>query len=231
MKHLILQCETLTGAGFLHGFTTRNLMWDASGDVDRLDAPWREALAPSRLATCRQVHGDDLLWVEEGTATAQEEADALATADERTVAVRTADCVPLLIADPRHGLVAAVHAGWKGTFASIAIRAVDGLASRGARPAELLVAMGPSIGRCCFEVSEELASRFEARFGGGARAGRQVDLLHCNRAQLVERGVRERSIEEVGGCTRCQPERFFSYRREGAGAGRQLSFIQGGTLS
>lgn len=231
MQPLILRSETLSAIGVTHGFTTRHLGWDRLRDPAAVPAPWRKALASGHLATAQQVHGDRLLWVGRGSWSSHEEADALATAEDRAVAVRTADCVPLLLADPRRGVVVAVHAGWKGTWASIAAKVVEALVADGSRADELVGALGPSIGVCCFEVSPELAERFELRFGAAARRGRHVDLLAVNRIQLEARGIRRRAIDHVGGCTRCQPERFFSYRGEGTAAGRQVAFICGESLS
>lgn len=202
----------LEGAGIAHGFGTPG------------------AAPPFDLLTARQVHGDRILWVEAGGDPSEEEADALATAEARAVAVRTADCVPLLIADRRGGRVAAVHAGWRGSRARIGARAVEVLLAAGARAEDLVAAIGPCIGRCCYEVAPALAAEFEAAFGPEVREGRHLDLVFANRRTLLEAGIAPEGIEALGLCTFCD-RRFASYRREGASAGRQLSFVCGRSLS
>jgi len=137
--------------------------------------------------------------------------------------IRTADCVPLLIADPARRVVAAVHAGWRGTDARIAAAAVGALAREwGSRPSELLVAIGPSIGGCCFAVGEEVAARFAGHI---TRTEPQacVDLVSANREQLAAAGVEQ--IDALGLCTVCEPERFHSFRRD-KGAGRMVAGIR-----
>ncbi len=198
-----------------HGFSSRE--------------DWAEAAAGA--FTAHQVHGAlvadaDSLGEGEGL-----EADGLLTSvPGRRVAVRTADCVPILLHAPDVGAVAAVHAGWRGTIAGIARVAVERLtALRGAAPAQIQAAIGPSIGRCCYEVDEALARRFEERFGpmvvvqGEGRP--RLDLAAANRLALLEARVDPARIELLGLCTQCESNRFFSYRREGGSAGRQYSYI------
>lgn len=207
-----IESDILRAAGFFHGFGTR------------------KGPPPPDLATARQVHGDRVLWVRAGTEPTKEEADALATDEERLVAVRTADCVPLLLADRRGGRVAAVHAGWRGTRARIAARAVESLVDAGARPEDLVAAIGPCIGPCCYEVSADLAEDFASVFGADVRRGRQLDLVRVNRRILEEAGLAPARIEALDLCTFCD-RRFHSFRREGEAAGRQFSFVRGRSLS
>jgi YfiH family protein len=192
-----------------------------------------------RLARVKQVHGDRILWADESSPSPVGEADALLS-DRRgiAVAIATADCVPMLLAAPSAGVVGAVHAGWRGTLAGIVPKVVAALREeRGAKPEDLIVALGPSIDGCCFEVERDIAARFADRFGesmwrawregetrDGVARGR-LDLREVNRRLLVDAGVRDQAIEFVGPCTFCGDGPFASYRRNGAGAGRQLSWI------
>ena len=136
------------------------------------------------------------------------------------VGVYTADCVPILLADDE-GRVAAAHAGWRGTVAGVANAAVEALVSIGARRERLRAALGPSICAHCFEVGEEVAAAFDAlapssvvRDGGGKKP--HVDLWEANRLVLAAAGVPESAIDAAPPCTMCEPERFFSFRRDGA---------------
>ena len=198
--------------------------------VSELDAlPWlihgfgtRHAEIPvqfPRLASLKQIHSTDCI-------AAAGRHGVLGTGDallENTpgavVAVKTADCVPVLLVDAGHRTVAAVHAGWRGTVAGIVENAVAEMAARfGSRPDELHAAIGPAIGECCYEVGPEVA----ALFGVEGRA--HVDLAGTLRRQLESVGIDPRRIYQAGLCTKCRPDQFHSYRRDGAAAGRLYSF-------
>jgi YfiH family protein len=149
------------------------------------------------------------------------------------IGVVTADCVPILLARKDGGAVAAVHAGWRGTQARI-LKALWGkLGSEGEKPSEWVAAIGPAIGPCCYEVSEELVQDFQKRFGswaGAVPSPRKLDLAEVNQRELRELGVKE--IDVLRSCTRCSTvvslgantPLFHSFRREGGGS-RQYSLI------
>jgi hypothetical protein len=150
------------------------------------------------------------------------------------VSVRAADCVPILLADRRTGAVAAIHAGWKGTAAGAVMVAVQSLASRyGAKPEDMIAAVGPCIGPCCYEVGPELAGHFSSHaeastwFSDAARP--HLDLWRATRDQLIRAGVPPAQIHVCALCTFDHPSLFHSYRRDGASAGRLVAAIRGGT--
>jgi len=157
------------------------------------------------------------------------EADGLATAEAGVrVAVRTADCVPLLLCDPVARAVAAVHAGWRGALLGIAGEAVRFFETRyGSQAKHLIAAMGPAIGGCCYEVGPEVAQQFRALFPErndlGTRA--RIDLREALRRQLVAAGVEPSRIDIAAECTRCGGNEFHSWRRDGPHAGRMVSLI------
>lgn len=185
------------------------------------------AFDPAWLVCVRQVHGAAVLRaskVGEGS-----EADALwCHRDDGpcVVGVLTADCVPVLLAD-REGLaVAAVHSGWRGTVGGVVTEAVRALAGAGVPPERLVAAIGPCIEQPAFEVGEEVAAQLDDAFVDRERWPKpHVDLVGVVRAQLQAAGVPASSIERVGACTHANPERYFSYRRDGAGIGQMMSFI------
>jgi len=230
-------------AGFPHGFTTRdggvsdppydslNLGGLVGDDPARVAENWRRLERASGLAFARvqQVHGARVVRAVLPGAP-REEADAVISATEGVAAcVSVADCVPILLADPATGAVAAVHAGWRGTLARAAGAAVAALArDGGAAAADLVAAVGPSIGPCCYVVSEDLLARFERELGSAAVAAPErlkLDLWRANARVLVEAGVREDRIEIVGRCTSCERALFFSHRRDAGKTGRQMAFI------
>jgi purine-nucleoside/S-methyl-5'-thioadenosine phosphorylase / adenosine deaminase len=234
-------------ADFPHGFTTRRggasrAPFDAAnlggavGDApEAVEANWGALRRETALdfARVRQVHGDRVVVARAPTAP-REEADAIVSAARGVAAcVSVADCVPVLLADPRSGAVAAVHAGWRGTFARIAARAVEALAREaGARPGDLLAAVGPGIGPCCFEVAQDLAERFRDAMGPRIATprvhGARVDLFLANELTLREAGLAPERIEVLGRCTSCESEVFFSHRRDAGRTGRQVGFIAPG---
>jgi YfiH family protein len=212
--------------------------WSIDGAYARCDALAIEGLAhgfglrstkpPLNLAaTLRQVHGGRVV---QASATDPEGADAdgvwerLDSLNGRGLAVRTADCVPILLATRDGSLVAAVHAGWRGTAGSIVRRAVDSLAAAGAGPATLVAAIGPSIGPCCYPVSVEVAAELTAVSGITVDPA-AADLREVNRSQLLAAGMPAKSIHSAPWCTSCEAGLFHSHRRDGAAAGRQWSLI------
>jgi YfiH family protein len=180
-------------------------------------------------AFARQVHGAEVIQVERGGFAGH--GDALATSRAGLpLCISTADCLPIVLYDPRAGRLAAVHAGWRGTVRSVARATVAALAEAGSAPGDLLVAIGPSIGPCCYEVDAPVLERLEGAFpeawepwatpkGPGKW---MLDLWRANVDQLVAAGVPPEGIDLLGLCTGCRPDLLFSYRRE-RGAGRLVT--------
>ena len=142
--------------------------------------------------------------------------------------VRTADCVPLLLFDPVRRAVAAVHAGWRGAAQQIALEAVRALERRyGSRPEDLLAALGPAIGGCCYEVGPEVAEQFRPWFPERNDLGRRtrIDLRLALARQLRAAGLPQARIDAAEACTCCGGTEFHSWRRDGPRAGRMVSFI------
>jgi len=188
----------------VHGFGTRQT------DVPALFA---------NLATLKQVHSAKCVSAE-GRSGVLDRGDALLeNTPGAVVAVKTADCLPILLVDECNRAVAAVHAGWRGTVAQIAEAAVSAMRDRfGTSPGDLHAAIGPGIGNCCYEVGPEVA----AQFGGQGRG--HVDLAGANVRQLIAAGVTPERIYASNLCTMCRPGEFHSYRRDREAAGRLHSF-------
>lgn len=194
----------------IHGFGTR-------------DSDIRSAF--SKLATVRQIHSS-LCVAADGRTGVLGEADALVeNTPGNVVAVKTADCLPVLLVDERIRAAAAVHAGWRGTAAGIVRDAVAMMREKfGTRAEDLHAAIGPGIGVCCYEVGPEVAGRFGVRrVEGQGRA--HLDLPAENRRQLLESGVTGERIYASNLCTMCRSGEFHSFRRDGEAAGRMYSFV------
>jgi polyphenol oxidase len=191
-------------------------------------------LAPEHLVTLRQVHSDRVVRAVQG---ALAEADAVWTDDaEGTwLGVKSADCVPVLLASADGRSVAAVHSGWRGTALRVSARAVEVLGRAGVPPAALRAAVGPCIQACCYEVGEDLAERFHSEFGGAvvrAAEGRpHLDLSAAVRTTLLAAGLLPEHVEVLSGCTACDAEHFYSHRRDRGRTGRHLAFIAPAVLS
>jgi len=140
------------------------------------------------------------------------------------VAVRTADCLPVFICDPKNKAIGIVHAGWKGSKKRIVVKAVDAMKEKfGSQSNDLKIAFGPAIRLCCYEVGEEFCSNFPGEIE--KRDGKYfLDLCQVNNNQLIEAGVSQNNISDCKICTCCDP-RFHSYRRDGNKAGRILALI------
>jgi purine-nucleoside/S-methyl-5'-thioadenosine phosphorylase / adenosine deaminase len=145
--------------------------------------------------------------------------------------VRAADCVPILLADRQSGAIAAVHAGWRGTAAGAVLAAVQALTWRfGTEPRDVVAAIGPSIGPCCYAVGDELLEKFklhpDASRWFDRAGGLHFDLWQATRDQLERAGVRSQNIHTSELCTFDHPDVFHSYRRDGKAAGRLAAAIQ-----
>lgn len=191
-------------------------------------------VAPDRLFYLSQVHGRDALELPPG-ATREEvahlEGDALFGAEaSAAICVRTADCVPILAADPESGAVVAIHAGWRGVVRGVVEAGIELLASHARSREPLIAAIGPHIRRDAFEVSEDVALELEAASGAReavdrSRAKPHVSLASIVTEKLVSLGLDASRIDDTGGCTASEPDRFFSFRRDGKVGGRHLSAI------
>lgn len=250
----VLRSRVLSGLGAAHGFNLRtgglsegayasfNLgrsVGDEPGRVEQNLARFAAAVGYGHgaLYETSQVHGAAVHVVAKGSQARHVralEADALvAPAGGVAVGVRTADCVPVLLVDTHSGAVAAVHAGWRGTVRGVVEAGVRALLAHGAGDARALrAAVLPHIRRCCFEVGEEVALELlDATPGRDASVidrthdKPHVDLTAIVSAKLCALGVATEAIDVVAGCTRCEPERFFSFRRDGKQSGRHLAAI------
>lgn len=193
--------------------------------------------ARARLISVKQVHGTDVLILDRPVCEGQSfdgAWDALMTNQPGImVAVRTADCVPVLLHDPVRRIVAAVHAGWRGAVAGIVPNTIAAMNARfGGEAAALRMAIGPSVGACCYEVDEPVLSKLRHAFPDwqlvieeqSLRKAR-LNLRELIRRQALVSGLAEHNIAAANACTMCHPNLFFSYRREGVVKSTMVSGI------
>jgi len=219
--------------GLVHGFFGRGEN-GGQGDTD-IQAALGVA-ETTELYLPRQIHGATILAVTDGADPRLGDGDAVVSDRAGAlIGIATADCVPILLVAPTARACAAIHAGWRGTAADIARKAVADLASRfGVQPGDLEAAIGPAICGPCYEVGDEVVDALTTALGPHATCGithpdgarPHADLRLINRALLVAAGLPPDHVHLVGGCTACDPTfPCHSYRRDATAAGRQLSVI------
>jgi polyphenol oxidase len=215
-------------------FESLNLGKDSGDSEDHVSRNKRLAASsfgfdPHQFILLHQVHEDRILVLRkpDDHLPAGLEYDAMIThAPNRFLGIKTADCLPILILDTSKKVVAGVHAGRQGTAYQITRKVLRKMKTEwGCLPGDLWVAVGPSIGPCCYEIDEKVFLQEWKSFSRSKGAGKwMVDLPGINMAQMEMEGIREDQIFRINLCTRCHPDLFFSYRGEGQ-TGRQLSFI------
>ena len=269
----ILQVPALAKLPWLvHGFSTRpggvsllngekvlNLgftEWDSKESVLENRRRFQSALGATdlKLISLKQIHSDVIHLFDAAPAEPCRGDASVTNRSGLLLAVQTADCVPILLVDPKKRAVAAVHAGWRGTLQRIVVKAIGQMQMQfKSKPADLLAAIGPSIGGCCYEVGSEVATQFQSQFAEAPewfdefRTGDEpnpiqwlnmmppghqpppknvlLDLRKANRGQLLGAGLRAPNIFVSDLCTACRRDLLFSYRKEGAQSGRLMSVI------
>ena len=196
----------------------------------------KKKLPNSHFIVANQTHSDHIKviknHIEQGwreLSTAIEDCDALIT-DQKNImlTILTADCVPVLLFDPNKEVVSAIHAGWNGTHKQIVYKTVKKMQEEfSCDPQDIIAGVAPSIGRCCYEVGEDVAKHFFDDSFAFDIVGEKymLDLPYINREQLLEAGLSLKNIELSNICTACEVDNYFSYRKENGCSGRFMSMI------
>ncbi len=184
---------------------------------------------PSRLVLLDQMQQDQILFLKEPVITLPSplEYDALVTnSPNMFLAILTADCLPIFVVDQKRKVIAAIHAGRQGTALHITAKVLEKMKEEfDCSSKDLLVALGPAIGVCCYEIDENAFPPEWKPFSNSRQGGKwMADLAQINIAQMKREGIEEEQISLINLCTRCCSDLFFSYRKERR-TGRQLSFI------
>jgi YfiH family protein len=234
------------------GFTA----WDTRENVQENRRRFQSAASVPDLPliALKQIHSDVIHVFDDAPTDACRGDASITNRPGLLLAIQTADCVPILLVDPQKRVIAAIHAGWRGTLARIAAKTIGKMQMHFAtNPSDLLAAIGPSIGPCCYEVGTEVATQFLSQFADAPeyfdefRTGDEpnpiqwlnmmppghqpppqgvlLDLRKANRSQLVSAGLRPQNIHTIDPCTACHPDLLFSYRKQGPISGRLMSVI------
>ncbi|MBK7537947.1 MAG: peptidoglycan editing factor PgeF [Myxococcales bacterium] len=238
----------LPADGFVHGFPERtggvskglraslNVGAKWGDDPANVEENLRRVAAhagydPAALHIMRHNHGTAVWTVGEPLPEPAEFDGMVCDRRGPVLGAFAADCIPMLLADARARVCGAAHSGWRGTVGGIAASMVARMVALGSAARDLRVALGPSIGACCFEVGPEVVAEFHAAFGalpGMVVAGPHkdhLDLRVVTRHVLEKAGVSPEHIDSAPPCTRCTPDRFYSYRRDGKAGGVLMGFI------
>ena len=254
----------------IHGFSTRaggvsalggeNVLnlgftdWDARKNVLENRQRFQSALGAKKLSmvALKQGHSDLVRLYESAPAQPKYGDAAVTNHPGLLLAVQTADCVPILLVDPKRRAVAAIHAGWRGTLRRIAAKTVGHMRMHfGSKPVDIFAAIGPAIGGCCYEVGTEIGADFLSQFADAPdffdelRTGDEpnpiqwlnqmppghqpppknvlLDLHKANASQLRDAGIKEKNIFVSNLCTACRTDLLFSYRKQGARSGRLVA--------
>jgi polyphenol oxidase len=245
--------SSLDGAKVLNlGFTE----WDARENVQENRKAFQSALAADAfsLVSLKQFHSDVVCGFSSAPKEPCSGDAAISNAPDLLLGIQTADCVPILLLDPKKRAIAAVHAGWRGTLQHIVEKTIGRMKMEfKSNPGDLLAAIGPAIGGCCYEVGTEVAAAFHSQFTNAPdwfdelRTGDEpnplqwlnqfppghqpppknvrLDLRKANRAQLLLAGLNSQNIFVSDLCTACRPDLLFSYRKQGSESGRMMSVI------
>ena len=217
----VFQFRSWDESQLVHGFTTRT-----TGNFRQLRSlGFLESvlgLDHMSLSMLTQVHSNRLIVKRDSQLTEHLEADGLLTnVPGCALGIRTADCFAILLADAKASCIAAVHAGWRGTLAKITPLTIERMVGEfGARAERIEALVGPGIESCCFEVGEDVSSKFKNKFICEGSRNPRVDLREANRVQLLDAGLQENHIHSVERCSCCEGATIFSYRSEGKLAGR-----------
>jgi polyphenol oxidase len=230
--------------------------WDTRDNVLENRRRFQSALGAHDLPliTLKQLHSDVIHLFDSAPSDPWRGDAAITKRSGLLLAVQTADCVPILLVDPKKRAVAAIHAGWRGTLARIVTKTIGAMQMHFAtNPRDLLATIGPSIGPCCYEVGTEIAAKFLSQFPDApsyfdefrtgdepnpiqwlnmAPPGHQpppknvlLDLRKANQSQLLAAGLGCQNIHIVDLCTACRPDLLFSYRKQGSHTGRLMAAI------
>jgi YfiH family protein len=218
------------------GTTTNDQVHNVEGNRSLLARAF--GISHDSLVTVRQVHGSDILVIDEPNEDFSHflsvEGDAIITNQPGVmIGVCVADCVPILLLDTENKVVAAVHAGWQGTASKLVSKTVTGMKTLfESNPKKLQAVIGPSIGKCCYEVDAPVKQAFaqnsvpwESCAEQAAEGKWRLDLAAANRELLMSVGVPAAQIQVSDMCVCCHRELFFSYRRDNGETGRQMGFI------
>jgi len=211
-------------------YCTRDLTAGLDGSPDSVVAMLGDLLPESPVYCLNQVHSDGIVLARDIASGDIPEADGIISLDPGDVlCVRTADCVPVLLWGDNSSVFAAVHAGWRGLEKGIVIKAVHCMQTLGA--SGIHVSIGPCIGPCCYEVGPDVAAALGTEHLLHENDSLYLDLAGVTLSQALSAGVERSRIHSVDICTSCHQDEFFSYRRDGAAAGRNISLIGGESWS
>ena len=182
-------------------------------------------LNPNHVVKPKQVHSAEVKFVYTPGEIAATDA-LISKSNSIVLSIQVADCIPLFLADPLNGIIGLVHAGWRGIEKRIISDTVNIMVQKGGSRKEIIAFMGPSIRQCCFEIGPEVSKKFPIDCLINGNQDRSfLDLQQVATNQLIDSQVLDKNILSSEECTKCNPDKYFSYRRSGTKAGRMIGVI------
>lgn len=232
LQNTILRFNNLSNIkGLIHGFSTRPF-----GSMKPDDPESQKSLEffskaleinPRHIVKMRQIHSNNVHWVtQKDRGFRINEADGLLTQEKNTyLSVLTADCIPIFIYDKQKNYIGTVHAGWKGIYNEIIKASITQLIFYGSNPMDILIAIGPCIRSCCYNITGQRTGLFDKKYIYEKNSAYFLDLAKIAKAQLLSVGILSANIEDCNICTFDNNNKFFSFRKEGEECGRFIGII------
>lgn len=222
MKNCITKEINFKDGGFAKIVITER-KYDAKNKGDMKLVSDEFGLSYDNMTDCKQIHSDIVRIIKKEDIGVTEDADAMITnIPDVPLMIYTADCVPIVLVDTDKKIIADIHAGWRGTYGEIVVKTIKSMLNNfGSRPEDIVCIIGPAIGSCCYEVSEDLVNKFntivtnkECKFYIIKEDRFYIDLTKINSYLLEKCGVKKENIHNLNICTSCQNDRFYSYRKD-----------------
>ena len=247
MKNIYSFTNLLEKSGCIHLVTTKNKDYDYNFSLALHTNENPKSILKNRRSiqqqfpnmqfiVANQTHSDHISIITHTTSRGWDNIDTIINSSDALITnqkgvmltILTADCVPILLFDPKQKVVSAIHSGWKGTKQQITLKVVEKMQKEfNSNPVDIIAGVAPSIGRCCYEVDWGVAQYFQEYNNAFDKIGEKymLDLPYINKSQLLKAGLQEKNIELSNICTACEVDRYFSYRKENGCSGRFMSMI------
>ena len=182
-------------------------------------------LNPNRIVNPQQVHSSNVNIVDKPGKKLSTDA-IISSTESLVLSIQVADCIPLYLADPENNIIGIVHAGWRGIEKNIINNSIDKMIEQGADNKKIIAYIGPSIQQCCFEIGPEVAKKFPRNFQINGNADRSfLDLQELTKHILMKNSISLNNIISSKECTKCNNDKYFSYRNNGTKSGRMIGVI------
>ena len=222
MNHFLDFTDYFPGGGIQAGISLKKFPYSPPEDRKKIVSLFE--LNPEQIVIPVQTHSNNVVICTESGGISN--TDGMITNEKLVLTIQVADCIPVYLVDHVAKIIGLLHAGWRGIANGIVLNGIQKLIQLNSNPQNVIVFLGPSIRKCCFEVGFDVARKFDSFFVcNGRKGGRMVNLQGIVHSQLMESGVNQNKIIDINECTFCLGEKYHSFRREGKSAGRMIAIL------